>query len=161
MEDSINPKARRENLVIQELPEETLVYDLKTNAAHCLNKTAALVWKNCDGKNSIAEIAGLLEDNFGNSVENDFVRLAIDQLDERNLLAEKSSNHFDLPDRRALIKKIGLATALVLPVIASLTVPADASAANANCACLVPSNCTTQNGCPSLVNCNGSGVCAP
>ena len=44
------PVARQEGLVIQEMPDEVLVFDLKTNKAHCLNETAAFVWKACDGK---------------------------------------------------------------------------------------------------------------
>lgn len=161
MKTSIIPKARVEDLVVQELPEETLVYDLDTNQAHCLNKTAAFVWKYCDGKNSVTDIAKLLEKGFGNPFEDDFVRLAINLLDERNLLNEKTRNDFDLPNRRAIIKKIGFASAAVLPVVASLAVPTTSWAANVNCACLNPPDCATQTGCPSLVNCNGSGVCAP
>lgn len=37
------PLARSEGLVIQEMPDEVLVYDLETNKAHCLNETAAFV----------------------------------------------------------------------------------------------------------------------
>ncbi len=44
------PRARKEGLLIQELPEEVLVFDLSTAKAHCLNHTAALVWRRCDGK---------------------------------------------------------------------------------------------------------------
>jgi hypothetical protein len=45
------PEARKDGLVIQDLPEEILVYDLNTNKAHCLNQTAAYVWQACDGLN--------------------------------------------------------------------------------------------------------------
>ncbi len=57
MKSSQVPIARKEGLVIQEMPEEVLVYDLDTNKAHCLNQTAAFVWKSCDGRNSVAEKA--------------------------------------------------------------------------------------------------------
>lgn len=156
-----NPKARNENLVIQELPEETLVFDANTGEAHCLNKTATFVWKHCNGKNSVTDIAGLFENSFGDPVQDDLVRLAIDLLDERNLLNEKASNNFDLPSRRAALKKIGFASAIALPIIASLTVPTSVFAVTANCACVNPGDCASQTGCPSLVNCNGSGICAP
>ena len=52
------PLARKECLVIKELPDETLVYDTKHDKAHCLNNTAALVWKNCDGKRTITQLRG-------------------------------------------------------------------------------------------------------
>jgi hypothetical protein len=54
------PRARTEGLVINELTEEVLVYDLKRDKAHCLNHTAAAVWKLCDGHMSAAQIAELL-----------------------------------------------------------------------------------------------------
>lgn len=161
MKNSIIPKARDENLVVQELPEEILVYDLKTNEAHCLNKTAAFVWKCCNGKNSVTDIAKLLEASFENPVDADFVRLAINRLDERNLLNENTSNHFNLPDRRALIKKIGFASVIALPIVSSLIAPTGVLAGGSQCVCLNPGNCATQTGCPSLVNCNPSGMCAP
>jgi hypothetical protein len=159
MKNSTSPKARDENLVVQELPDEILVYDLKTNEAHCLNKTAAMVWKNCDGKTAITDIAKLLEGSFGNPVDDDLVWLAIDQLNEKNLL--NGQNRIDSPNRRELIKKIGLASVIALPIVASLKAPTSAFAATANCACVTPGDCASQTGCPSITNCNGSGVCAP
>ena len=51
------PLARKEGLVIQELPDEVLVYDLDRDRAHCLNQTAAFVWQRCDGRTSTVEIA--------------------------------------------------------------------------------------------------------
>jgi len=43
------PQARSEDLVIQDIGDEVLVYDLTRHKAHCLNRTAALVWRKCDG----------------------------------------------------------------------------------------------------------------
>ena len=44
-----NPTARKNGSVMQEMPDEILIYDLDTNKAHCLNETSALVWKACNG----------------------------------------------------------------------------------------------------------------
>ena len=49
MKKRIAPKARKENLVVQESNGEVLIYDLDTNKAFCLNETSALVWQACDG----------------------------------------------------------------------------------------------------------------
>ncbi len=122
------PAARSENLVIQELPEEVLVYDLDTNKAHCLNQTAGFVWKACDGKNSIADIVKSLETQTGNTVSENLVWLAIDQLNERNLLNEKVSPKFAGESRRQVLKKIGFASVVALPIIASLVAPTAALA---------------------------------
>jgi hypothetical protein len=45
------PRARAENLTVRVLGDETLVYDQERHKAHCLNATAALVWRHCNGKN--------------------------------------------------------------------------------------------------------------
>ena len=46
--------ARHDELVVQELPDEVLVYDLRKHKAHCLNQTAAFVWNHCNGQASAA-----------------------------------------------------------------------------------------------------------
>ncbi len=57
---SFLPNARREDLVIREMPQELLVYDLGSDKAHCLNRTVAAVWKHCDGKTTVDEAARIL-----------------------------------------------------------------------------------------------------
>ena len=42
---AILPAAREEGLIIQEMADEVLVYDRERYKAHCLNQTAALVWR--------------------------------------------------------------------------------------------------------------------
>ncbi len=160
MKNSPYPKARSENLVIHDLADETLVYDLTVNEAHCLNNTAAFVWNNCKGDKSIKEIARSVEIKFGHPVDADFVRFAVKQLDDRKLLAVSGLSGVPMPGRREAIKKIGLASAIAIPVVSSLVSPTSAYA-TASCACINPGDCPAQTGCPSTVNCNASGVCAP
>lgn len=59
-ETTLLPKARTEGLIINELTDEVLVYDLRRDKAHCLNPTAAAVWRLCDGQSTAAQIAGRL-----------------------------------------------------------------------------------------------------
>jgi hypothetical protein len=160
MKSSQIPVARKEGLVIQETAEEVLVYDLNSNKAHCLNRTAAFVWKSCNGNNSISEISRLFEKEVGSNVHEDLIWLAIDQLNEKQLLDAELVSSFAGRSRREVIKKIGLATVVALPLVASLTAPTSALAST-SCACVNPGACLTQTACPSTVNCNGSGVCAP
>jgi len=154
------PCARKAGLVIQDMPDEVLVYDLDTNKAHCLNKSAAFVWRSCDGKTSISDIARLFEIQTGDKVSDDFVWLALDQLNENSLLESEVKASFAGKSRREVIKKIGLASVVALPIVASLVAPKSAMAA-VSCACVTPGDCITQTGCPSTANCNGSGRCAP
>lgn len=156
------PIARKTGIVIQEVPDEVLVYDLDTNKAHCLNQTAALIWKSCDGSKSIPDIAKQVETLAGVTISDDFVWLAIDQLNENNLLEHEIAANFNGMSRREVIKKIGLSTMIAIPVIASLVAPQSAMAA-ASCNCSQDSDCglTTPNGqCPSRT-CNGVALCRP
>ena len=160
MNNPNNPMARQNGLVVQEMPDEVLVYDLDTNKAHCLNGSAAIVWKSCDGNNSVADIVKQFESNGSGKVSEDFVWLAIDQLNENGLLEGKVAPRFAGQSRRQVLKTIGLASVVALPVIASLVAPKNALGA-VSCACTAPAICATMTGCPSTVNCNTSGVCAP
>src|SRR5579859_4078502 len=55
------PLARSDELVVEELEGETLVYDDKNSRAHCLTGSAARVWQNCDGQHSVEELASNLD----------------------------------------------------------------------------------------------------
>jgi hypothetical protein len=148
-----NPTARQNGLVVQEMPDEVLVYDLDTNKAHCLNQSAAFVWRSCNGTNSIDDIVREFESNGKGKVTEDFVWLAIDQLHENNLLQDGMTPRFAGQSRRQVLKTIGLASMVALPVIASLVAPQKALG-GASCACQTTANCATLS-CPSTL-CNGS-----
>jgi hypothetical protein len=164
MEEKMNnsqfPTARKQGLVVQEMPDELLVYDLDSNKAHCLNQTAAFVWKSCDGQTSVTDIASLYYVESGGKMSEDLVWLAIDQLNENNLLESEIKSAFAGQSRREVLKKIGFASVVALPVIASLVAPKNAFAL-ASCGCLSPgtnneiNNCTAANSCPDNCGCNG------
>ncbi len=135
------PQVRQKGLVIQEMPNEVLVYDLDTNKAHCLNDSAAVVWRSCDGTNSVADIVRSFERSSGSKVTEDFVWLAIDQLNDSGLLESGTASRFAGQSRRDVLKKIGLASMVALPIIASLAAPQTALAA-ASCSCITTANCT-------------------
>jgi len=127
------PQARLEQLTIRELPQETLVYDNQRHKAHCLNRTAALVWKHCDGETSIAELAQLLQGELAISGGESLVRLALEQLSRRHLLEAPlpSLEESTRIGRRDALKKLGLALA-ALPLVMTITSPA-ASAHASQC----------------------------
>ena len=158
MKNILCPKARSENLVIQTLPDETLVYDLTTNEAHCLNETAAFVWNNCKGDISIDEITRSVETRFGHAVDADFVRLAINQLDDKNLLTENGLSGVAMPSRREAIKKIGLASAIAIPIVASVVAPPNALA-SLSCACVSNADCAIAPGSCMMASCSPGGQC--
>lgn len=160
MKNSLVPVARKDGLVIQETSDEVLVYDLTSNKAHCLNQTAAFIWKSCNGNNSIPDIIKRFEIETGVGVHEDLVWLAIDQLNDKNLLEKEITAKFAGKSRREVIKKLGLATVVALPIVASLTAPTSVMAST-SCACTGPGDCLAQTMCPNPANCNGNGTCAP
>ena len=122
MNNSQYPLARTNGLVVQEVPNEVLVFDMETNEAHCLNETAAMVWKYCDGKTSVPQIAEILGEGK-DSVSDDLIWLAIDQLNEHKLLEKEVETKFAGQSRREVLRKIGLASMIALPIIASMAAP--------------------------------------
>jgi hypothetical protein len=127
-----NPKSRKTELVVQELKDEVLIYDLNINKAYCLNPTSAAIWNLCDGNNTVSEITGQLSKKLKQPVTDDLVWLALDQFKQDNLLADNAEVQikFDGLSRREVIRKIGLASMIALPVISSLIAPHAADAAS-------------------------------
>jgi len=162
MNNSQFPTARTSGLVIQEVPEEILVFDTASNDAHCLNQTAAMVWKACDGKTSVTGIAEIIGSQTGNKISDDLVWLAIDQLNEHKLLETQINSKFAGESRRSVLKKIGLASMIALPIIASLAAPRSVLAAT-SCTCpggdtpQGDGECSVQPTC--VQNCLSTQVC--
>jgi hypothetical protein len=127
------PRARKEGLLVQELPDEVLVYDLERHKAHCLNPTAALVWKHCDGRTTVSEMVQLLEKSLETSVDEDVVWCALNQLEKDHLLGDKVAWPVGMEriSRRTLIRRVGMA-AVLLPLITTITAPT-AQAGTSNC----------------------------
>jgi hypothetical protein len=125
------PLARTEQLIVKEVDDEVLVYDLKTDKAHCLNATAAQVWKYCDGEKSVTDITAALSQDSGSQVEEGVVWLALDQLQNFKLLGEIPAAPvvFAGMTRRQLVRTLGVA-AIALPAITSILSPTTAEAAS-------------------------------
>lgn len=126
------PLARTDALVVKELQDELLVYDLDRHKAHCLNQASALVWKHCDGKTTMQEMTRLLERELGTLVDDDVVWLALSQLRRFHLLGESKTLGMMKVSRRDLVRKY-LPAAMVLPVILSIPAPTAAQAGSQPC----------------------------
>jgi hypothetical protein len=124
------PLARKEGLVIQELPDEVLVYDLDRDRAHCLNETAAFVWQHCDGRTSAVEIARSLGKKVNAPVDEKVVWFAIDQLGRNHLMTTQPAPPQLLAglNRREMVRALGIAAAVAIPVVASIVAPTPAQA---------------------------------
>jgi Coenzyme PQQ synthesis protein D (PqqD) len=148
------PLSRTDNLVIRELDDETLVYDMERDEAHCLNHTAALVWQHCDGKTTAAQAARILQNQFDVKVDTDLVWLAVKQLKRFHLV--EATTKTPSVSRRDLVLRYAPAALALLPAILSITSPTPAQAAT----CGGP--CGTFAGCPAGCRCSFSSfTCVP
>lgn len=128
-----NPLSRRDEIVVQELDGEILIYDLRSNRALSLNETSALIWRACDGTRDIKQLGGVISDRLNVPVNEDLVWLALDQLKKEKLLAVgPDPTRFAGSSRREMIKKAAAGAMVALPVIVGLSAP---SAAHAQSAC--------------------------
>jgi hypothetical protein len=152
------PKARSADLVIQTVGNETLVYDLRSKEACCLNETAALIWNKCSGDLSVDDIAMSFANQESGPTARRMTQIAISQLSERKLLFEPAPAIFHSIDRRQMLKRIGAVSAIAVPIISSIVAPPRALG-NVSCLCISPVNCTFQPGCDGF--CNALGFCAP
>lgn len=141
MKSQNKPLRRKDEIIVQELNGEVLIYDLKTNKAICLNKTSSMVWDACDGNKSISEISKLITGKLNSSADEDVVWLALYQLKKEKLLANGADivSKFDGMSRREVIRKVGLGTMIALPIITALIAP---TAANAQSMCAGACTCT-------------------
>jgi hypothetical protein len=162
----MKPVARRSGLVVRDLADEVVVYDKERHEAHCLNKTAATVFRNADGRRSVSDLAALLGAGGGPGAE-ELVEMALGQLGEAQLLENGPSVSKPGLPRRDAIRRVGLGAAILLPLVTSILTPTPAEAA---ASCVVgdlgcsplPDNgtpCTCVPGGSCLGTCIG-GVCS-
>ncbi len=157
IEDKAAPKARTEGILVQELSDEVLVYDLENHKAHCLNKAAAAVWEHCDGTKSISDIARAMGGDLNPQADERVVWHALDQLGKARLLEQKIQHPDKKPalSRRELMRKAGIAAMIAIPAVTSILAPkalASATSCGSACTpgsqeCVAITNCTF---CPSM-----------
>jgi hypothetical protein len=168
MVSNVKPQAREAGLVIEGLDNEVLVYDLDRHKAHCLETTAALVWRYCDGKTGVAEIAAHVRRDLKTPVDDDVVWVALRRLGKANLLEQRVKPPVALAGRRDVLKKAALLGGLsVLSILAP-------TAAQAATGCRPKTSCkhVLKNGVPETGLCcntdrichitvDGGGTCGP
>src|SRR6266496_3279497 len=122
------PKARRENLIVQELPDELLIYDEERDRAHCLNQTASTIWQKCDGRTSVEEITRFLSEKAKSPVPDQVVWYALQQFERNHLLAEEIAPPPALAglNRRQMVRALGIAAVVAVPLVTSILAPVPA-----------------------------------
>lgn len=137
-----HPKARASGLLVQDVAGETVVYDLDSQKAHCLNAATAAVWRACDGSRSVADLAALIP-GADDRLPGDVVWAALLQLRSAGLLDAVPAPPPEIAglSRRALLRRIGItgaAAAVAYPLITTITAPPAAAVGS-------PASCLNKN----------------
>lgn len=151
------PTARKDDLSITWVNDETVVYDLLTHRASCLNKVTATVWNACNGKNNEAALLDALTDAGFQDIQPKVVRQALQQLSQTSLLTETTdtpaAEHTSVNvNRRQVLRSLSRTTVAAIPVISSITIQSAAVAQS----CINPSPCNrgSRRCCPGF-SCRG------
>jgi hypothetical protein len=120
--------ARTGALVVESLEDELLVYDERTDVAHCLTPVAALVWRTCQDGSSLAELTDVVRDSGSDEDHEQLVLLALADLAEKGLLADAPTQA--LVSRRDALRRMGQMGAAVAaaPLVVSAAIPSAAAA---------------------------------
>lgn len=148
------PLARKENLVVKELPNEMLIYDLANNKAFCLNETARAILDQCDGKTSVTEAAARVGKKFKTKISEDLVWVTVDQLNKAGMF--KVEYKMPVETNRITRRKALQAAATLgisIPIVTSLIAPT-AAHAQTGCIPIEGGRCDLQ-----VNNCCPPGVC--
>ena len=163
------PRARTDDLVIEELEGEVLVLDSKNKRAHCLSTTAARVWRACDGSTDLRALAETLE------LDDDVVTQAVEELEALELLDNNTLNVVQAGNgngngmtRRQLTKRSARVGAglVAAPLVYSINVsPAFAilTPIPFQCEVYTVRSCGTSTACGNIAGCccccQGGGSC--
>ena len=144
--NAIKPRARSSRLVMRDVGDELLVYDLERHKAYCLNRVAMQVYRHCDGETTIPDMALRIGNVLGTPVDERAVRLGLVRLERAHLLDCPVAQILHA-SRREMLRTLGRAAVVVVPLVTAITVPTSAQAA---------SNCIPEGG-----PCTSSGQCCP
>jgi hypothetical protein len=154
-ERELQPLARTEGLVVQELGDESLVYDRESDVAHCLGGVAARVWRGCNGERDFEALA-----NFSGTSES-LAAEAVGELRAKGLLVASpvsADNSTDVSRRHALKRIVGTGLAATsVPLIVSASVASAAPPSGVACS---PCGTASSGPCGLGYTCIG-GFCIP
>ena len=142
----MDPKAKI-NILVEELEEETLVYDLDRHRAHCLNTTAVFLLRAADGKRSVAELARLTTEEVNAPVSEDVVFLGLERLGKANLMEwDGPTGTPEGMTRRQAVRRLAT-VGILLPSVMTLVSPLPAQGATSiainDCSAATVGRCCT------------------
>jgi hypothetical protein len=144
------PVAREDGLLVEQVGDETVIYDSESKDAHCLSPLGAIVFENCDGETTIDDIVVRASEKLGEPVDEPRVIEALVELQERDLLAVPPGDGLS---RRHMLRKSAMVAGAVAaaPIITSIAAPTAAMAITG-----IPPGC---GGCGKNSDCTSNHCC--
>ena len=140
MRKTYQPRRLSQELSIQCVGDETLIYDERRHVAFCLNQVSSAVWTHCDGAQSVAQIAAALRSELAQPVTEEIVDLALAQMEENGLLEPDTDSPSEAGlaahgpiSRRSLMATLGAGAVMMLPLPAIAAVMAPKPFAGSGC----------------------------
>ena len=153
----MEPKERTNDLLIEELHDELLVYDSSNHCAHCLNRAAADIWRRCDGERPIALLGqSLLDQGLSAAEAEEAVNVALALLHKAGLLEGDAPPELEAGRPKSASRRALLTAGIAVPAVLSIVIPTSAAAASCKD---VGTRCTGSSCCRSLF-CSSS-ICTP
>ena len=125
----MRPRARRSGFLLRPVGDQLVVFDQARQRLHVLSRTAAVVWRLCDGERTVAELIEPVGRELGVPADESLITLALQQLDEAQLLEVHLARApgEDSVSRREMLHRTAaaLAAGVLLPTITSCGVQGD------------------------------------
>lgn len=122
------PVARTDELIVEEVDGQVLIYDQRTHEAHCLTPAAAQVWRACDGETPRDQLATHL------GLDPSAAERALDELEACGLLVGIANPGVTRREATTRFAKAGAAAAAA-PLIYTIVSPNPAAAQTITAAC--------------------------
>jgi hypothetical protein len=119
----MKPKAIT-NILVEEMSDEVLVYDLDRHRAHCLNPTAAFLLQHADGTRDLGQLTSLAAEEFDTPASEEVIRVGLKRLERAKLVRwdAQPSVPEGMSRRKALrqLATLGLAIPAVMTIVSPL-----------------------------------------
>jgi hypothetical protein len=130
------PRNIRRYAAVQQVGQEMLVYDERRHMAFCLNESSSIVFRLADGAHTVSEISAAASVELSASISEELVLFALEELRRDGLIESSSdtvgssSGGADVPrlSRRAMVQRLGVGGAMLLPAIFAIVAPTAAQA---------------------------------
>ncbi len=159
----LRPAARSEQLIVEKVGDETVIYDLDSKEAHCLKALAAVVFDCADGASNASDIAELASYRLARPVTEAEVLESLAQLDDSSLLVQPSPSEQNGVSRRQALRTFAAAGAGTILVTTVSAPAALAWSTGSTCKALTPSctpDCSDKDGsCSGCLPCDEGHPC--